>query len=880
MATSNPDEQLSAVVLLAHGPATTTLTALRRLEQVGAATGARILVVAGTEPGMTAIDRAIDRGVDVTADHGPAALQSTIVGLQGTVAVLHDDTVVSADDLQTLVTAHRHSGLVTIAPSTAARQTTTLEAAPLTCAVGSVEQLARLAGDAAFGPGVEATGPFTAPAGVQAPHEATCQQRLADPTADAPLLVAALIVRDEGEHLAECLASLDGVVDRVEIADTGSLDDTVEIGRAAGANVSEIAWRDDFAWARNQVLERCLDASYMLWIDADERLVCADPTHLRRVLATNSRLHPAFRFAIHNINGDGERTHSFVARRIIDPSVARFEGAVHEQPVRLDGEPLRDAILAGLSIDHLGYEDAVVSQRNKSERNLRIAADAFHDQPTGTTALHLARALGAASTDAAATLAELDDLAVLVMAESEPAQALFHSLRAELLLAADDLPAAIETSTAALDLIPADATAGAILAEALSRSGRFDDVVDSALDYASRSSAAPFVDDRLGAQTRARLVFEAAVHIGRFDAALTHVPALPPDLDPWPALGSIGGLSALRDGTPVAADLGDRRFLRALASLPDVAAADIASSRAAFSDPLGDELDTLLDTVAERLVTIDEADRTLARYEQTGDVADALHYARQLTTNHIDLTMELDEHDAATEPAALALAIAAESHRRRGRLGDAVDLARRALDLDPGAVYAADVLGGHLIASDPDAALAILDRAVTDPRFDRGPATVRRNLAAHRVQALLGLDRLREAVAHAVDLLDLGGTIDDWPRFLELAGDDLEALSPILGLVLLTDGTSFIDALPHAVGPERTAVICATYLGMGGQNPEAVSIGVLAAAMTGQIELGCVLANHGGLLPSDIVERLVEHLDRSDAAPIAAALTAPQRLSA
>ena len=880
MATSNPDEQLSAVVLLAHGPATTTLTALRRLEQVEADTGARIHVLAGTEPGLTAIDRASDRGVDVTADHGPTVLRSTIERMQGTVAVVHDDAVVSAEDLRTLVAAHGQSGLVAVAPPTAATRTTTLESAPLACAVGSVEQLGELADNAAFGPGVDAVGPFTAPAGVAAAHAATCQQRLAEPTKDAPLLVAALIVRDEGEHLADCLASLDGIVDRIEVADTGSLDDTIAIARAAGANVSEIVWRDDFAWARNQVRERCLDATYMLWIDADERLVCDDPMHLRRVLATNSRLHPAFRFAIHNLNGDGERTHSFVARRIMDPNAGCFEGAVHEQPVRLDGDVLRDATLAGVSIDHHGYEDAVVAQRNKSDRNLRIAAEAFEDEPTGTTALHLARALGAASTDAAMTLTELEGLTELVMAESDPAQALFHSLRAELLLQADDLPAAIEASTAALDLIPADATAGAILAEALSRSGRFDEVVDTAADYADRPSRAPFVDDQLGAQTRARLVFESAVHLGRFEDALVQVPALPAELDPWSALGSAGGLAALRAGTAVAAELDDGRFLRALVSLPDVATADLASSRAAFTVPLDDELEALLDTVAERLVTIDEAPRTLAQYEQTGEVADAVQYARQLTTNHIDLTLELDEHDVAAQPAALALAIAAESHRRRGRLDDAVALARAALELDPGALHAADVLADHVLASDPDAALDILDRAQADDRFDRGPATVRRNLAAHRVQALLALGRLREAVAHAVDLLDLGGEVDDWPRLLELAGDDLEALSPILGLVLLTDGALFIDALPQAVGPERTAVICAAYLGMGGQNAEAVSIGVLAAAMTGQIELGCVLAGHGELLPAEIVERLVEHLDRTDAAPIAAALTAPQRLSA
>lgn len=879
MATSNPNEQLSAVVLLAHGPATATLTALRRLEAIADEQSLRVHVVAGTEPGMTALDRVADRGIATTDDHGPDALRSALSGLHGTVAVLHDDVVVTSEALRSLTVAHQQSGLVAVASGAALPQTTTLDSAGVTCAVGSIDQLGTLADHAAFAPGVEAAGPFVAPAGAVATHSGTCQQRLADPSPHRPLLVAAMIVRDEGEQLAACLDSLDGIVDRIEVADTGSLDDTIAIARAAGAHITEIGWRNDFAWARNQVRERCLDATYMLWIDADERLVCDDAANLRKVLATNARLHPGYRFAIHNLTDDGDRTHSFVARRIVDPNVVQFEGAVHEQPIRLDGNPLRDAMLAGLSIDHHGYEDALVAQRNKAERNLRIATDGFDRDPNGTTALHLARAMGAASSDPAATLSGLEKLAPLVLAEAEPAQALFHSLRAELLLAADDLPATIEAATAALELIPADATAGAVLAEALSRAGRFDELLDTAMDHARRTSPTPLVDDRLAARTRARLIFEAAIHLDRFDVALDQTGELGDELDPWSALATRGGRAVLLDGVDVASERADTRFLRALVSLPDLSSAELAAARAAFDGPLDDDLDALLDTVGERLVTVEEAPRALADYERTGAVDDAMRYARQLTTNHIDLTMELDDLHTG-QPAALALSVAAESHRRRGRLDEAVANARRALDLDPGSGRAADVLAEHLLPDDPTAALAIIERAQSDELHDRNPTTVRRNLAARRVRALLALGELRDAVGHAVDLLDLGGEVEDWPRLLELAGEDLEALSPILGLVLLTDGVTFIDALPQAVGPERTAVICAAYLGMGGQNPEAVSVGVLAAAMTGQIDLGCLLAGHSNLLPGDIIERLVEHLDRNEAAPIAAALRAPQRLSA
>ena len=84
---------------------------------------------------------------------------------------------------------------------------------------------------------------------------------------------ASLIVKDEESCLARCLASIQGV-DEIVVVDTGSTDKTIEIARAAGATVyagEEFLWRDDFAFSRNQSLERCT-GEWILIIDADEVL--------------------------------------------------------------------------------------------------------------------------------------------------------------------------------------------------------------------------------------------------------------------------------------------------------------------------------------------------------------------------------------------------------------------------------------------------------------------------------------------------------------------------------------------------------------------------------------------------------------------------------
>jgi len=69
------------------------------------------------------------------------------------------------------------------------------------------------------------------------------------------LLSAALIVRDEAEQLAGCLASIESLVDEMVVVDTGSVDDTREVARRFGARLDEFAWNENFSEARNHGLD-------------------------------------------------------------------------------------------------------------------------------------------------------------------------------------------------------------------------------------------------------------------------------------------------------------------------------------------------------------------------------------------------------------------------------------------------------------------------------------------------------------------------------------------------------------------------------------------------------------------------------------------------
>ncbi len=80
---------------------------------------------------------------------------------------------------------------------------------------------------------------------------------------------ACLIVQNEHERLPATLASV-AFCDEVIVVDGGSSDDTVELARAAGAQVMENPWRG-FAIQRNVAIDAA-HGDWILEVDADERV--------------------------------------------------------------------------------------------------------------------------------------------------------------------------------------------------------------------------------------------------------------------------------------------------------------------------------------------------------------------------------------------------------------------------------------------------------------------------------------------------------------------------------------------------------------------------------------------------------------------------------
>ena len=180
----------------------------------------------------------------------------------------------------------------------------------------------------------------------------------------SPSLAAALIVRNETRCIVRCLESVRPWVDKIVVLDTGSTDETPALSHQAGAQVHHLPWPDDFAKARNHVLDLA-DADWNLILDADEWIESGGEA-LREWIKGPPRLG---RVAVHSSFDQGgveQEDVSWITRLL--PRGVRFAGRVHEQAV----SPLPREVL-NLHLGHDGYRDAQLDTKRDRNRPLLLA---------------------------------------------------------------------------------------------------------------------------------------------------------------------------------------------------------------------------------------------------------------------------------------------------------------------------------------------------------------------------------------------------------------------------------------------------------------------------------------------------------------------------
>lgn len=193
-------------------------------------------------------------------------------------------------------------------------------------------------------------------------------------------LSVCMIIKNEQDFLDGCLRSIQDVADEIIILDTGSTDKSLDIARKYKAKIHTFDWIDDFSTARNESIRQA-SGDWILWLDADERLLPESVPELKKLLKPESK--PlAYILQIQNLLPDGKNYKLSGAHRLFtNHKGIHFSGRIHEQIAyslsELGGEERKCTV----SLIHLGYGLDTQTQDKKNQRNRHLLLQMVKDEP-------------------------------------------------------------------------------------------------------------------------------------------------------------------------------------------------------------------------------------------------------------------------------------------------------------------------------------------------------------------------------------------------------------------------------------------------------------------------------------------------------------------
>jgi len=223
-----------------------------------------------------------------------------------------------------------------------------------------------------------------------------------------PTLGLAMIVKNGAQTLRNCLASVQGIVDTITIADTGSTDESVAIAHEFGATVLSMPWANDYAKARNAVVDS-LETDWILSLDADEAVAEGSADWIRTAIAEKGV--DAYHLQMRNyisphvlapmdqiMLNPGEvpayapDTVAYVpsaAMRLFrrDPEI-RFVGCIHEMVEYRILELGRPFLPGGITLHHFGwYLTDAVRGAEKRDRYFQLMGQKIREMPKDTNSM-------------------------------------------------------------------------------------------------------------------------------------------------------------------------------------------------------------------------------------------------------------------------------------------------------------------------------------------------------------------------------------------------------------------------------------------------------------------------------------------------------------
>ncbi len=192
-----------------------------------------------------------------------------------------------------------------------------------------------------------------------------------------------MIVKNEAFALPKCLQSAKKFVDEIVVLDTGSTDKTPQIARDYGAKVYDFQWCNDFSAARNEAL-KYVTGDWVLVLDADETLIPSIMPQLKEAIQGEEYL--LINLVRHEV-GAIQSPYSMVSRLFRNHPDIRFSRPYHALVDDSVIEVLRQephweiGYLQGVAIQHQGYQQDAISQKNKITKALAAMEDYLASNP-------------------------------------------------------------------------------------------------------------------------------------------------------------------------------------------------------------------------------------------------------------------------------------------------------------------------------------------------------------------------------------------------------------------------------------------------------------------------------------------------------------------
>lgn len=186
-----------------------------------------------------------------------------------------------------------------------------------------------------------------------------------------------MIVRNEEEYIEACLESAKNLVDEIIILDTGSSDRTKEICSCYTDKIYETEWQEDFSTARNLCISKA-SGDWILWMDADERLIVKDRKLLQKKLLKKRCKAYSVRMLhfMESVKEESKQYHVSHHIRLFQRSAGyQFQGIIHEKLIDRKGKELQPKEIADvIELYHYGYTE--LHLKEKSFRNLSLCLKA------------------------------------------------------------------------------------------------------------------------------------------------------------------------------------------------------------------------------------------------------------------------------------------------------------------------------------------------------------------------------------------------------------------------------------------------------------------------------------------------------------------------